>query len=60
MTDVLDVVGLIAIAVAGFLIALSVGFALLGAGCLAVSYGITRKKRKAAEAELARRARLTS
>jgi len=58
MTDVLDVVGLAALTLAGFLIAIWVGFALLGLGCLTLSYTITTKARKAKEAELARLERL--
>lgn len=48
-TNVLDVVGLVALVVAGFLLALWLGFAVLGVGCLLVSYKVTRGAVKAAE-----------
>lgn len=51
MTDVLDIVGLIALAVSGFLLALWLGFAVTGAACLAASYTITRKRRQANSAK---------
>ena len=46
MTDTLDVCGLVSIVVAGFLASLIVGFALLGAGCLVLSWSITKKAKK--------------
>ena len=58
MTDVLDVVGLAALIFAGFLLSPWIGFAVLGAGCLLLSYVITAKARKAAEGERARFERL--
>ena len=54
MSDVLDVVGLLSLIVAGFLIAVWLGCAVFGAGCLWVSWSMTNKKRKAAEIEAAR------
>lgn len=59
MTDVLDVVGLVALTVAGFLLALWLGFMVVGGGCLWVSWSVTHKRRRAAEvAEQRRAARL--
>jgi len=57
MSAVLDVVGLVALVVMGFLIAPWVGFGVFGAGCLWVSWSLTRRQRQAAEIEAARRAR---
>ena len=57
VADVLDVVGLLALVVMGFLIALWVGFGVIGVGCLWVSWSMTRRQRQAAELEAARRAR---
>ena len=57
MSTVLDVVGLLALVVAGFLIAVWLGCAIIGVGCLWVSWSMTNKTRKAAELEAARRAR---
>lgn len=55
MTDVLDVVGLLALAAAGFLLALWLGLFVVGSGCLWVSWSVTRRKRLAVEAEEQRR-----
>jgi hypothetical protein len=44
MTNTLDVIGLVALATAGFLVSLAVGFALVGGGCLLLSWSITRKR----------------
>lgn len=55
MTDVLEVVGLVALVVSGFLVALWLGFLAVGVGCLVVAGSMTRKKRLAAEAEVRRR-----
>jgi len=52
MTDVLDVVGLVALVVMGFLIAPFVGAGMVGASCLGLSWSVTRRRRKAAEAAL--------
>lgn len=41
-TNVLDVVGLAALIVAGFLLALWAGFAVAGVSCLLLSYKLTR------------------
>lgn len=58
MTDVLDVVGLLALIVAGFMVALWLGFCVVGGGCLWVSWSVTRKTRVAAE--LAEKRRLAA
>lgn len=57
MSDVLDVAGLLALVVAGFLIAVWLGFAVFGAGCLWVSWSAAKKARQVAEAERARHER---
>jgi len=44
MTNVLDVVGLLALIVAGFLLAVWLGFALIGSGCLLASWSVTRRR----------------
>jgi len=44
MTDVLDVVGLLALIAAGFLLGLWLGFAVLGVACLLVSRGVTQRR----------------
>lgn len=45
LTSVLDVVGLVAVVVAGFLLAPWLGFAVFGGGCLLVSYKVTRARK---------------
>lgn len=60
MTDVLDVVGLLALALGAFLVAVWFGFVVLGAGCLWSSWSMSRKRRLAAEADLAKRPRITA
>jgi hypothetical protein len=44
MTDVLEVVGLVSLITAGFLITLWLGFLVLGAGCLFVARAQVRKR----------------
>jgi hypothetical protein len=56
MTDVLDICGLVALVVMGFLVALAVGFGVLGCACLWASWSITRERRRVAQVAEARRA----
>lgn len=46
MTDVLDIAGVALVAVAAFLVALPLGFAVTGAGLLGLSWAITKRGRK--------------
>jgi hypothetical protein len=55
MSNVLEVVGLLALVVAGFLVALWLGFAVLGGSCLWVAGVAAREKRLATEAAERRR-----
>ena len=55
ITDVLDVLGLIAVTLAAFLLAIWLGFAVLGSACLLASWSMTRRARRAAESAAARR-----
>jgi len=57
MSTVLDIAGLVSLVIMGFLIALWVGFGLIGVGCLWMSYSMTRRTRIKSELEQARRAR---
>lgn len=45
MTNVLDVVGLVALVVAGALVSPALGLLVLGVSCLAVSFRSTRARR---------------
>jgi hypothetical protein len=54
MSNVLDVVGLLALVIGGFLIAPWVGFGVFGSGCLWVSWAMTRRTRLEAEARVNR------
>lgn len=44
MSDVLEIVGLLALITMGFLLALWAGFGILGVACLAASWSITRNR----------------
>ena len=57
MSDALEVVGLLAVVVAGFLVAVWLGFGVLGVACLWSSWSMARNRRQAAEAASVRRAR---
>jgi hypothetical protein len=46
MSDVLEIVGLLALITMGFLIALWLGFGILGVACLWASWSITRNRRQ--------------
>ena len=56
MAKYLEVVGLVSLVVAGFLLALWLGFVVLGVGCLGVAANDAREKRRAAELLARRRA----
>lgn len=56
MTAALEVVGLFALIVAGFLAWVPLGFVVLGASCLWVAWEQARRARRAAEAAEARKA----
>ena len=45
MTDVLDIIGLAALTVAGFLLSPAVGLLALGCACLFVSWRLSRRGR---------------
>jgi hypothetical protein len=60
LTDVLDVVGLVALVVAGFLLSVWLGFAVFGVVCLWASWASTRRVRLKAEVEARRLERLRS
>ncbi len=55
---IIEIVGLVAAVIAGFLITPALGFAGISAGCLWVSWNRARVKRRKAEADIARRARI--
>lgn len=54
MSNFLDVFGLVCLAVGAFLLALWLGFIVLGAACLLASYSLTRRKSATATPERGR------
>lgn len=54
MDEALEIVGVVALVISGFLLAPWIGFGLVGVGCLLLSFVRTTRRRHAAEKLLAR------